>query len=140
MKTLTVYTLALLLVTGTTAALAGSRHHGGHHYKPRHHYSGGYSVYYGSSYRPHYVPQHWRRGHSRHYARGYYGPSYLGAALVGSALTASLVHSHGGVSCRDNHASGPSSGSYREVVGCYRIEQLADGGELRVDLPMSQCQ
>lgn len=145
MKKLTAYGLTFLLFTGTSAALAGrgdrgdhDRGHGrghddnrGQHYKhKKHHYN------------------HYYRGHRKHfynrryYSPGYYYPSYLGAALLGSALTSSLYHSHNGERCYEKHADDQyrqSSSSNRAVVGCHRIEILADGSERRVELPMSQC-
>ena len=138
MKKLTVYGLALLLVTGTTTALAGGRDHrsysSGHHYKHRSHNN-------------HFYKSHSHRKHHR-YSHGYYRPrhfahSYLGAALVGSALTHSLYHTHNGARCYDNHSNDryrQRTEEYSEVVGCHRIERLADGSERRVELPMEQCQ
>lgn len=121
MKQLTVYALAIVLITGTTAALAGGRGQGKHH--------GSYNKYWGHS-----------NTHHRGYGGGYYYPGYFGAALVGAALTASLYHIHNGARCYDRHADNyRSSRSYSEVTGCYRIERFADGSERRVELPMSQC-
>jgi hypothetical protein len=138
MKQLTVYGLALLLIVGTTAALAGGRDHrgysGGHHYQQRGHHPNHYRHGYGHGYQRH---------HGGHYSRNYYYPSYLGAALFGSALTYSLYHTHNGVSCYSNHSTNqyqPRGSGYSEVVGCHRIERLADGSEQRIEVPMSQCQ
>jgi len=126
MKQLTVYALAIVLITGTTAALAGNRGHGKQH--------GGYK-------------KHW--GHHNSHNRGYYGgyfkpghyyPGYFGAALVGAALTASFHHTHNGAHCYDRHHDNyRSSRGYSEVPGCYRIERFPDGSERQVELPMSQC-
>jgi hypothetical protein len=139
MKKLTVYSLAFLLVTATTAALAGGRNHGGQ--SGRH--GGGHNYKHGGQhYNRHWSPPRYRR-YNNHYRYDYYYPSYLGAALVGSALNYSLYHTHNGASCYDNHSSNqsqPRSGNYSEVVGCYRTERLSDGSERRVDVPMSQCQ
>lgn len=94
---------------------------------------------------------YWRGG--RYYAPRYYyngwGPSpyrgwgqaYLGGALLGSALTYSVVHNHS--DCND-HSHNHSLDSYRdgpryEITGCYRIEQLPDGRERRIELPLSEC-
>ncbi|MBE9539555.1 MAG: hypothetical protein IMF06_10760 [Proteobacteria bacterium] len=135
MKQLTVYSLALLLVIGTTAALAGDRgnggHNGGHHYQSRGHH--------GYHYRPY---RHYGR-HSAYYRPHYNYPNYLGAALLGSALSYSLYHTHNGVSCYDKHAYDrypQRTGGYSEVVGCHRIERLPDGSERRIEVPLSQCQ
>jgi hypothetical protein len=139
MKKLTAYGLAFLLFTGTSAALAGRGDRGDHgrHNDNRGHYNNG---------RHHY--NHYYRGHRnrfynrRYYAPGYYYPSYLGAALIGSALTTSLYHSHSGERCYQSHANDQyrqGSSSNRQVVGCHRIEILADGNERRVEVPLSQC-
>lgn len=139
MKKLTAYGLAFLLFTGTSAALAGRGDrddHGRHNDNRRHYNNGGH--HYNHYYRGHRNNFYYRRYPSR----GYYYPSYLGAALIGSALTTSLYHSHNGQSCYENHADDQyrrNSSSNREVVGCHRIEILADGSERRVEIPMSQC-
>ena len=156
MKKLTVYSLAFLLVTATTAALAGSRNHGGqsgrhggshgggHNYKhggQHYKYGGQHYKYGGNHYNRHWAPPRYNR-YRNHYRYNYYYPSYLGAALIGSAVNYSLHHTHNGASCYDNHSSNqyqPRS-SNSEVVGCFRTERLADGSERRVDVPMSQCQ
>jgi hypothetical protein len=150
MKKLTAYGLAFLLFAGTSVALAGRGDHGRHndnnrhnnkhynnkHYNNKHYNNGGHHY-------NHYYRGHRNRFYSRrYYAPGYYYPSYLGAALIGSALTTSLYHSHNGARCYQNHADDQyrqSSSSNREVVGCHRIEVLADGSERRVEVPMSQC-
>ena len=126
MKQLTVYAFAIVLVTGTTAALAGSRGHGKHH--------GSYNKHWG-----HHNSHH--RGYGGGYFRGGYNyPGYFGAALVGAALTAKLYHTHNGARCYDRHPENyRSSRSYSEVSGCYRTERFADGSERRVELPLSQC-
>lgn len=148
MKKLTAYGLAFLLFTGTSAALAGrddrgdhGRGHddnrGQHHKHKKHHYK----------HKKHHYKNYYRgpRNHfysRRYYSPGYYYPSYLGAALIGSAVTSSLYHSHSGERCYDNHVDDQyrqGSSSNREVVGCHRIEMLADGSERRVEVPMSQC-
>ena len=150
MKLLTAYGLAFLLFTGGTAALAGGKGHGGHHggknYNSGKHYSGGHSYRgYRNKHRVrhynHYRPYRNNFYYGSYYRPNYFYPSYLGAALVGSALTSSLYHTHNGERCNDRHADSDyrqSSGN-REVVGCHRIEVLADGSERRVEVPMSQC-
>ena len=160
MKQFSVYTLALLLVVGTTSALAGGRDHRRHsndrHNTHRSHYSYGnhYKSHYRHGYNRHHGSSHYRRGF---YRPSFYGHSYLGAALIGSAFSYSLYHRHNGAVCYDNHGSdrygsGRYDGdryasdryepraSYSEVVGCHRIERLADGTERRVDVPRSQCE
>ena len=149
MKKLTAYGLAFLLFTGTSAALAGRGDRGDHgrNNDNRKHFSNGshHNKHYNNRWQhnKHYYRGHRNRFNYRRYpSRGYYYPSYLGAALIGSALTTSLYHSHGGERCYQNHATDQyrqSSSSNREVVGCHRIEILADGSERRVEIPMSQC-
>ncbi len=147
MKKLTAYGLAFLLFTGTSAALAGrgdrddhgrrndNRGHynnGGHHYN---HYSRGHRNHYYRGHRNH----HYYRRYS---PPGYYYPSYLGAVLMGSALSTSLYNNRNGEGRYDDRSNNQyqgSSSSNREVVGCHRIEILADGSEQRVEVPMSQC-
>ncbi len=132
MRHITVYGLAFLLITATTAALAGGRGYGGH--QRGHHY--GHGGNYGHHYRPY-------RPYSNYHRPGNYYPSYLGAALIGSAFTYSLSHNHNGASCYENHSNDSyqqSSGGYSEIVGCHRIERLPDGTERRIEVPMSQCQ
>ncbi len=154
MKKLTAYGLAFLLFTGTSAALAdrGDRgdHGGGYddnrgqHYKHKKHHHKHKKHHY--KHRKHHYKNYYRGHHNRfynrrYYAPGYYYPSYLGAALIGSALTSSLYHTHSGERCYQNHSDNQyrQSSSNREVVGCHRIEILADGSERRVEVPMSQC-
>lgn len=157
MKQLSVYGLALLLVIGTSVALAGDRNrhhrshgdgHSRHHYKveKRHHGYDRHHYYRKRDYQRHYYrPHHYGSRHYWGYAPRYYGPryyypSYLGAALVGSALTYSLYHTHSGALCYDRHETGTTySSPASEVVGCHRIEQLPDGSERRVDVPLSEC-
>lgn len=83
----------------------------------------------------------WRRHHWRH--GGYYG-DYVGAAILGSALTFSLYHRHNGAICYDRHDDRHDpyyrEGRRTDVVGCHRIERLADGTEVRVDVPLEECQ
>ena len=83
----------------------------------------------------------WKHKHRR-YGHRYYG-DYLGAALVGSALTHSLYHTHKDRVVHIHHDNGSSyhdkQDGYSEVVGCFRVEQLEDGSEVRVDLPLSEC-
>lgn len=145
MKKLTAYGLVFLLFTGSSAALAGRDDHGRghdgnrgqHHKHKKHHYNHNkqhYSHYY-RSHRNHFYNR-------RYYSQNYYYPSYLGAALIGSALTSSLYHSHNGERCYEEHAVDQyrqSSSSNRQVIGCHRIEVLADGSERRIEMPMSQC-
>ena len=158
MKQLTIFVIALLLFTVNAGALAGGKghgaKHGNQHYQQKGHKYGHYNYrkhhykYYGPYRGPrisrgYYGPYRGPRI-SRGYYRPNYYPSYLGAALIGSALSYSLYHTHNGAYCYDNHGNDnyqPSSGgrSYSEVVGCHRIEQLPDGSERRVELPMSQC-
>jgi hypothetical protein len=150
MKQLSVYTLALLLVIGTTSALASGRDHRRHsndrHNTHRSHYN------YGNHYQSHYRHGYSRHHGSSHYRHGFYRPSfyghsYLGAALIGSAFSYSLYHQHNGAVCYDNHGSDirgsdryEPRASYSEVVGCHRIERLPDGTQRRVDVPRSQCE
>lgn len=136
MKQLTVYGLAFLFVITTSTALAGGRGHSGR----QHYRHGGYHF---DNHRQH--PRHaYRSGYRGGYYRpGYHYPPYLGAALLGSALASSLYHNHNGSRCYDNHSADryqQQAGRYSEVVGCHRIERLADGSERRVEMPMSQCQ
>lgn len=151
-KQLTSCMLALTLATATTAALADSKHdrdrhaykggHHGKHYQPsrhhayrdrRHHYSG-----HRYQSRPRWRPPVTRIHH--HYHNDY--SSFFGAALVGSAISYSLFHHHDGISCHDRHDD-RSYRNYRDtsyqVVGCHRIERLADGSERRVSVPLAQC-
>jgi hypothetical protein len=84
-------------------------------------------------YRP-YWNQRWYYG-PRHYRRDW-GSAYLGGALLGSAITYSLSHNH--ANCTDSSHYHGGSSRY-EVSGCYRIERLPDGREVRVELPLSAC-
>lgn len=82
--------------------------------------------------------------HNRRIHRDRHYGSYLGAAIVGSALTYSLYHLHDNAVCYDSHDDrhGDRHGSrYQdtEVVGCHRIERLADGSQVRVDVPLAEC-
>ncbi|MEH6610095.1 MAG: hypothetical protein V7696_12075 [Halioglobus sp.] len=161
MKKLIVYAMATLMLTATGSALAERRHqdgkkshHSGKYYQDKHHgnysrhnYKRGYRHGYRSNY-GHYGRKSYNYRHHGYYNRNYYYPSYLGAALFGSALTYSLYHSHNGNQCYENHGSSGNnrnysgesySGSTTEVVGCHRIEQLPDGSERRVEVPLSQC-
>jgi hypothetical protein len=151
MKPLTLYGLAFLLIVGTTTALAGGRGHGGHNGGHNGGHQGGHHYKYQGHHYKHYKPYRSYGYYGGHYRPDYYYPSYLGAALIGSALTSSLYHSHNGARCYEDHSGGlyqprnqlrnqqRDSGS-REVIGCHRIEILADGTERRVEMPMSQCQ
>jgi len=144
MNNLSIYSLAIILVLGTSAALAGERRHGGHGYKQHHPHYKQKHQYYKRHHYWHYPRHNYRRHYYPRYrgAYGYYYPPYLGAALVGSALTHSLYHTHQGAVCYDNHqrdADPRRGGSSREVVGCHRIERLPDGSERRVEVPLSEC-
>ena len=160
MKKLMVYAIATLMLTTTGSALAEGRHEQGHkgynsgkYYQGKHHgnyFRHGYKHSYRHGYRSnygHYGQRPYSYKHNSHYNRNYYHPSYLGAALVGSALTYSLYHNHNGNQCYENHGNsgnssyggGSCSGSNTEVVGCHRIEQLPDGRERRVEVPLSEC-
>jgi hypothetical protein len=109
MKQLSVYSLALFLVVGTSIALAGDRYRG----YPDSHYRGHENFY--DHHSPHNYPPHrrykqhshrsyYRKGYSNHYhPRSHYFPAYFGAALIGSALTHSLYHMHHGMVCYDRH-------------------------------------
>ncbi|MFT4519911.1 MAG: hypothetical protein ACI9JM_002310 [Halioglobus sp.] len=122
-------------VTHNSRVSTGHRR-GGHYrnrgYKPR--YYGGY--------------RHNGRGHHRRYqsswyfgTRPYYSP-FFGAALVSGAITHSLYHLHDGATCYDRHETDYRDGgsrNYSEVAGCHRIEQLSDGTQRRVEVPISQC-
>jgi hypothetical protein len=133
MKHFSLYALTLVLVAGTSAALAGGRDHRGH--REGHHYSHRGPHHYAR-------PNFHRRYYDNRYRAGFYYPSYIGAALLGSAFGASLYHNHNGAPCYDNHSSDQyqqRSSGYSEVVGCHRIEQLEDGTQRRVEIPMSQC-
>ncbi len=150
MKQLSVYTLALILVVGTTSVLASSRDHrrysNDHHNTHRSHYSYGnhYKTHSRHSYKRHHSPNRYSRGF---YRPSFYGHSYLRAALIGSALSYRFYHQHSGAVCYDSHGSDlrgrdryePRT-SYSEVVGCHRIERLSDGSQRRVDVPRSQCE
>lgn len=59
----------------------------------------------------------------------------VGGAVIGSAITYSLVHDH-----NDHRDCDHAVGERHEITGCYRIEQLPDGRERRVELPRSACQ
>lgn len=146
MNKLSIYSLAMILVLGTGAALAGGNSHRGHgykqshhHYKQQHRYYKPHHKYYRHSprhyYGRHYYPRY--RGHHE-----YYYPSYLGTALLTSALTYSLYHTHHGAVCYQEHGRDYDQrrdSSTREVVGCHRIERLPDGSERRVEVPISEC-
>jgi hypothetical protein len=161
MKKLIVYAMATLMLTATGSALAERRHqdgqkkhYSGKYYQGTHHgnysqhnYKQGYRHGYRSNY-GHYGRKSYNYRHHGYYNRSYYYPSYLGAALFGSALTYSLYHTHNGNQCYENHGNNGSNGNYgggsysgsnTEVVGCHRIEQLPDGSERRVEVPLSQC-
>lgn len=148
-KQLTSCILALTLATTATAALADRKHD-----RDRHDYRGGHygkhhqpSRHHGFRDRQRYHPgfryKSWPRGHQRvtrihhHYHNDY--STFFGAALVGSAISYSLFHHHDGIQCHDNHARDYRGGSRYEVVGCHRIERLADGREIRISVPLSQC-
>lgn len=144
MKKLTVLGMALLLLTATAAPLADGKgygkKHGNQHYQQKGHKYGYYNPrkqrY--NNYRSYRGPRYY----SGYYRPNFYNPSYLGAALIGSALTYSLYHTHNGAYCNDNHESNnyqAGSGNYSEVVGCHRMERLPDGSELRIEVPLSQC-
>lgn len=159
MKKLTCYGIALSLLIAATGSLAEKRGHGGnhgedrggnhgkHHYKQKgHHYGHRDDRHYGRHYGHRYGHRygHYKPYRQPRYYRGYYRPdypSYLGAALFGSAITYSLLHTHNGAHCNDNHGGDYYRQSNRstEVVGCHRIERLPDGSEVRVEVPMSQC-
>lgn len=141
MKTLTVYAIAALLVMGTTAALAGNKHnnHNKHH---------------GNSHNSHHNYKRHNNHHGGHHSghrSGHYGShynNYLGVAMLGSALTYSFYHTHQGVACYQRHDNGgryeqynfnSSNTRHTEIVGCHRIEQLGDGRQLRVELPLAEC-
>jgi hypothetical protein len=139
MRQMTALGLAAMLAAASTAVLAGDRdHRGGHHYRGGHHDR----HYRGDGYRGgHPAPRYYRGGWARPWYRPYYPynySAYLGSALVGSAVAYSLYHSHGGLSCHDDHPE--RGGSRYEVVGCHRIEILPDGSERRVEVPLSACQ
>lgn len=134
MKQPTVYAMAFLLVVATSAALAGGRHHGGHSGRQQHGHGGQHFDQY------RHPPRHGYRGG---YYRPSYYPSYFGAALLGSAFAYSLYHTHNGASCYEAHSTAryqQRTSRNSEVIGCHKVEQLADGSERRVDVPMSQCQ
>lgn len=156
MKKLTCYGIALSLLIATTGSIAENRGHGKnkgkHQYQQKsQHYGHRDDRHYGRHYDRHYGYRDGHRyGHYRPYRqpRYYYGghhhddyPSYLGAALLGSAITYSLLHTHNGAHCNDNHGGDyyRQSNSSTEIVGCHRIERLPDGSEVRVEVPMSQC-
>lgn len=165
MKKFTLYGLALLLVASTSIAFAGDRDHRRHdkhdrQYSSKHerhynkhdrHYNKHYNRHYKTHYNRYYSGHGFRshRGYRSHhgfrggyYPHYYYPSAYLGAALIGSAINYSLYHQHNGATCYDNHSSDRNRSSdrnYSEVVGCHRIERLADGSERRVDVPLSQC-
>jgi len=120
-----------------------------------HRYNRSFGYRYGHRYGHHRYDRHYDRGwrydswhhkpwkyKHRRWDRHYYG-DYLGAALIGSALTYSFYHTHGAAVCDDRHDDRHDphyrEGGYGEVVGCHRIEQLSDGSEVRVDVPLSEC-
>lgn len=167
MKKLTLYGLALLLIASTTAAFAGDRDnrrhdkynkHDRHASKHERHYNKHdrhYNRHYNSRYDRHYSHRGFRshRGYRSHrgfrqfrgghYRNDYYPSAYLGAALIGSAINYSLYHQHNGATCYDDHSNDRNRSrdrNYSEVVGCHRIERLADGSERRVEVPRSKCQ
>ena len=160
MKKLIVLAMTLLLCSVNSGALAGGKghkyghsNHGKHqgkhykHHKHKKHYKQHKRYKHGKHYGHHghygyYRPYRGHRYYGGYYHPDYAYPSYLGAALIGSALTYSLFHTHNGTYCYDNHGNNnyrQSNGRYSEVVGCHRIEQLPDGSERRIEVPMSQC-
>jgi len=140
MNKLSVYSLALLLVTGSGLALAGRStgisvnvhyNHPDAHYKRPH---------YRHHTKRHYKTHHHARQQGYYYPRSYYFPGYFGAVALGSALRYSLYHMHQGTVCYDHHSGRDYRGNYhRQVVGCHRIERFPDGSQRRVDVPVSQC-
>lgn len=147
MKQLAIFAIALLLFNVNTDVLAGGKSHGkkhgNQHYQQKGHNYGHYNHgRHNYNHYEHYRPYSSYRYYGGHYRPNYAYPSYLGAALIGSALTYSLFHTHNGTYCYDNHGNDnyrQSNGRYSEVVGCHRIERMPDGGERRVEVPMSQC-
>ncbi len=161
MKALMSLSLALVLALVAASASASGKHKhndkyqkdrhvsvqhgysGGHKYRNqhrRHHY---YDQRRNHRYQHHYRHRHYYNGYRGgywHYRRpGYYYP-WVGAAITGTILGHSLYHLHGDNVCYDDHdRRGDRYRSSTEVVGCHRIEQLPDGSERRVDVPLSQC-
>lgn len=93
-----------------------------------------------------YYGWHYPNRHRLRYRYDYY-PSVLGASLIGTVIGHHLYHLHDGAICYDRHTGhhdnlehkdNPSSG-YSETVGCHRVEQLTDGTERRVEVPLSEC-
>lgn len=88
-----------------------------------------------------YAPRYYYRGWGANPYRGW-GQAYLGGAILGSALTYSVVNNH--ADCDDHRHNHSADGYHRdgpryEIEGCYRIEQLPDGRERRIELPLSEC-
>lgn len=154
MKALTSLSLALVLAFGAASASAGGKHkhhkkhqndwyvsvHHNHYsgHKYRKHHANHYRYDYRYRHRPHDYYGH-RGGYWRYRRHGYYYP-YVGAAIAGSIIGHSAYHLHGSNVCYDNHdRRGDRYRGSTEVVGCHRIEQLPDGTERRVDVPLSQC-
>ncbi|MFV0277556.1 MAG: hypothetical protein ACK5HY_10280 [Parahaliea sp.] len=135
MKRLTAITMAVLLASGSTAALADRNHrgdsHGRQHYSHSHHGNHHQKRHHDFRRDRHYSSHY---SHSRHYSpyhrRNHFDP--LGAALIGTAIGLSINHNH--------HSTVRYYNDRNQVIsGCYRIERYADGSERRVDLPPSEC-
>jgi len=166
MKVLTSLSLAFVLAFGAASATAGGKHkhHKDWHVSVHHNYYGGDRYYksprhyrhkkhyYKHHYKPYYKPYYkkryrhrhgyryydyprYRNDYRRHRGHRYYYP-YRGVSLSGAVVGHSAYHLHDNNVCYDDH--GGRSG-YSEVVGCHRIERLPDGGERRVDVPLSEC-
>ncbi|MFT4824308.1 MAG: hypothetical protein ACJAUG_002094 [Halioglobus sp.] len=162
--------LLLIASTSTAfAGDADNRRHDKHNKYDRHaskherqynkhdrHYNSRFNSHYNSHYNRHYSHNGFRkhRGYRSHhgfrefhggnyYRSSYYPSAYLGAALIGSAISYNRYHQHNGASCYDDHSNDSrqsSNRNYSEIVGCHRIERLADGSERRVEVPRAQCQ
>lgn len=145
MKRLTAVIMSLVLAGSSGLATADRdrhdkgwrggdyRHHGDHHW--------GHHGHPGRHYGPpvkHYVYYYPRHHHTTRVYYDYDPYLPLGAALVGTAIGYTLSRS--GSDCYGNCTTTTySSAPVSNVSGCYRIERYPDGGERRVELPLSEC-
>ena len=95
-------------------------------------------------YRP-YRPWRHHRHHRWHYRPYDYYPSLFGAGVVGAVIGHHLYHTHDGNVCYEDHGDDRGrhgkhrDAGYSEVVGCHRIEELPNGNQRRVEVPISEC-
>lgn len=89
-------------------------------------------------YRPWAPHPAYRYRHSGWGWNGNWGPAFIGGVTLGTAISGSAQDRRDSDFCGscDHWIDGTSRS---EIESCFRVEQLPDGSEQRVELPLSAC-